>query len=391
MGVEDANMTITETETEDDTDVLLVKDRKFEITDLCRMFLGERASLIFVTLLSFSLFMTLWVYTVVFDTVFQNVLPIFQNDDSNAILYTFIYGFIVIPIACLELKEQIFIQITLAMCRVLMFVFMVTTTFFFPDDFRGHGEKFISAPLYSFAGMSKAIPIMLFALQFQTTIPGISHAVADKRQLSGIFRFTFYLAAICYIFVGVTVASAGGLAGTAQSSNIMFQNFRGGTGTFDPETGTFVDVALWAKVISYFVLMFPAVDVISAFPLNAIVYGNNLLDVAYRGEHAHLKLNRTRIVAFRLFASVPPVICALFIRSLGAVTDYAGIVFFAITFCFPALIYVYSNSDRVATTKKSYYESCGTNVPFAYFTFWVGILMFFYLLITLTMQEFTST
>jgi len=295
---------------------------------------------------------------------------------------------IVVPIACLELKEQVSIQVTLAMCRVLMFLFMVLSTTFFPDDFRASDTapqgsqlpEYIPPPMYNFLGVSRCLPIVLFALQFQTTIPGISKAVADKRQLSGIFRFTFFLCAVSYTLVGISVASAAGI-NVAQSSNVMWKDFRGGTGELT-EDGTYVNVALWAKFVSYFVVMFPAIDVISAFPLNAIVMTSNVLDVFYRNEPA-LKVERKRVVIFRLLCSVPPVLCAIIARNLGVVTDYAGIIFFVLTFCFPAVLFIKSKGEG-GTPRETYYKTWGTNIPFAYFTNVVGILCFFYLLIGLT-------
>ena len=284
-------------EDEMDSEFLMVKERKFEMSDLIRIFVSERSSVAFVTLLSFSLFMTLWVYTVVFVDVFQDLFPVSSDREINAVIYSFIYAAVVVPLSCMELREQVFFQVLLACCRFTMFFSMVLTTSFFPDEFRhvhssnGDTENFIPAPLFRFVGISRSLPILLFALSFQTTVPGISQNVADKRQLSGIFRTTFFLCAICYTLVGVCVGSAAGEA-VPQSSNVMWKNFRGGTGELTPD-GEYINVALWAKFISYFVVMFPALDVISAFPLNAIVLGSNLLDVFFTGEGTHLKVSAT--------------------------------------------------------------------------------------------------
>jgi hypothetical protein len=47
-----------------------------------------------------------------------------------------------------------------------------------------------------------------------------------------------------------------------------------------------VNVALWARTISAFVLGFPAINVISSFPLNAVALGNNLMAAVY-GKAVH--------------------------------------------------------------------------------------------------------
>lgn len=97
------------------------------------------------------------------------------------------------------------------------------------------------------------------------------------------------------------------------------------------------------------ILIFPALDVLSAYPLNAITLGNNLLSATYGNQqgsvhehgdgHAHegdgssssssrgsgsacgcLRLSPTarRRIAFRLIAAVPPV-------AAGAASTYAGL------------------------------------------------------------------
>ena len=93
--------------------------------------------------------------------------------------------------------------------------------------------------------------------------------------------------------------------------------------------------------------------------------------------------NRKTVIVFRLLSSVPPIFCALFVRDLSVVTDYAGIIFFLLTFSFPALIYIYSSREK-GTTQETYYKTCGTNNAFAIFVFLFGVAMFAYLMISLT-------
>jgi len=75
------------------------------------------------------------------------------------------------------------------------------------------------------------------------------------------------------VFSGISYLSIGCILGyffgvnIQQSSNLNWK--------------VFTSPAPWAKPISLYIVSFPAIDVLSAFPLNAITLGNNLLVAAY--------------------------------------------------------------------------------------------------------------
>ena len=112
-----------------------------------------------------------------------------------------------------------------------------------------------------------------------------SDQVADKTKLGGIFQSTIVFSTVAYTFIGLVLASTFGNT-VEQSSNLNWKGFTGGTGHVDDVTGKVVGVAWWAKCISLYVLLFPALDVLSAFPLNAMTLGNNMVGALY-GRKIH--------------------------------------------------------------------------------------------------------
>jgi hypothetical protein len=98
-------------------------------------------------------------------------------------------------------------------------------------------------------------------------------------------------------------------------------------------------VPVYAKLIALFVVIFPSIDVASAFPLNAVTLGNNLMS-AYYGTEAMPEAERsaTKRGAFRLLAAVPPVIAAAAIHDLGPITAYTGLTGILIACVVPALL-----------------------------------------------------
>ena len=83
-------------------------------------------------------------------------------------------------------------------------------------------------------------------------------------------------------------------------------------------------------------MQFPPLDVISAFPINALTLGNNLL-VAAVADPAQRTTCMTK-TAFRLLAAVPPLIGACLLRDLKTILDYAGCTGIILAFLFPALL-----------------------------------------------------
>jgi len=305
----------------------------------------------------------------------------------------------------MELNEQVTVQVILAACRFLMVFLMTFTVLFSPDD-GNHLENVTSATISSstsslinLSGLYHTFPIIVYAFIFHHSIPGLSHTVSksNKRHLKSIFQFTFLISGLGYTFVGICVGAYFG-ANIHQSSNLNWIEFRGGTGELVLEMDShgnvihsyWTNVAWWAKAISFFIVCFPALDVASAFPLNAITLGNNLMGSIDRKDNYTVEIHPYRRYMFRLIASIPPIIGAIFIRELGVITDYAGAVGFIIAFSFPALIFLSSEKKKYATnssnkiqTMETYYHGLGSNYVCAIFVCLFGVFMAIFVLICL--------
>lgn len=136
-------------------------------------------------------------------------------------------------------------------------------------------------------------------------------------------------------------------------------------------------------------VLFPAVDVVSAYPLFAHSLGNTIMSFAFNrlsiaddssaivsssssiadddydaddnygvhssdcdGEEEEVGLtvppSRIHVLCFRLLAALPPIAAAMVVQDLGVIIDYTGLAAFAIAFLFPALLAKYSEIRCVA-------------------------------------------
>lgn len=276
----------------------LIKHRKFEVNTLCRVYLGKFGLYIYTMLLCLYVYFALWAYVSVFSSAMAKSFPtptgsmlnrLFEDD---YLCYAIIFGTIVVPLSCLDLEEQITFQVMLTCSRLLMLTFMLTTSTSCAKDYIlannerdiGEEQKIMvePAPLFNLSGIPKALPIIVFASIYHHSIPGLAHPVGDKTKLSPIFKATTIFCAASYWFLGVVLASAFGTS-MEESANLNWKAY-GASLYLNSEPGENQMTIFALKAISNFVVLFPALDVLSVFPLLAVTLGNNLMDMFFGGK-----------------------------------------------------------------------------------------------------------
>jgi len=104
--------------------------------------------------------------------------------------------------------------------------------------------------------------------------------------------------------------------------------------------------------MSYFLLFFPAFDVISSYPLAVLVMKDNLFmaitgkDAATLDEDPQLKRKQQVLrLVLSVCISVLPLTGSFFVANLVDITRYAGLIGFAKCFFYPALLQLKSQYD----------------------------------------------
>lgn len=343
---------------------LKISSQKFEITELCKIFLGKQSVRVYTFLISVYMYGTLWAYSAVFADSLATRLPIMTAmegeitpNNASYKVYLLLFAIIVVPASMLELSEQVFVQVSLSICRVIMMLLMISTIFIASwqestDTVNGNGSSNQSFGPYVFtapASVSGSIkdginvrklylllPMVAYACIFHHSIPSISQPVKHKQYLGWIFCTTLGICFISYCVMSVVISTYF-RDQTLISANLNWEFYLG-------KLNANGEIPLYARCISSFVVLLPALDVASAFPLNSITLGNNLMS-SYYGSKIHVlgvdEFNRSKAV-FRGLASMPPIFAASFVNDLGRVTDFAGVSGFAIAFIVPPLLALFS-------------------------------------------------
>lgn len=206
----------------------VVQERKFEVNALCRVFLGKRGLRMYTTIICLYICGALWAYTSVFSSAMAAALPLFGDGDesSNYLCYAILFGCVVVPLSCLELDEQVPLQVVLTGCRFVMFFIMIGTSHLCVEDMRvaglaisaaGDGATAANSPssydeanYFRPSGLAKTLPILIFANIFHHSIPGLTHPVADKKKIGKVFSSTNAFTVAAYLTLGLTLGSAFG-------------------------------------------------------------------------------------------------------------------------------------------------------------------------------------
>ncbi|GMI07992.1 hypothetical protein TrLO_g97 [Triparma laevis f. longispina] len=361
----------------------LVKQRKFEIIEMCTLFLGPTGGRAYVTTFSFYMYGCLWAYSSVFANAMAQTIPLNSSDDYA--IYVIIFAVVTVPLTCMELREQVNIQIALSFCRFLMVVVIVSTvaaafnatTPQFNEQTSANGTDW-----FNISGFYRILPIAVYANIYHHSLPGLSMPVEDKSKLGWIFKVVFMFMFVAYGLIGLSVAWYFG-SDIESSANLNWHDYRAGTGenTSNDDDPDWSNRAAWVEAIVYFVVLFPALDVASAFPLNGITLGNCLMGSYYGSKIQEVETERKIVTMFRILAAVPPIFGSLFVRDLGVITDYTGITGFAIAFIFPALLHKESKRSckkkgRETKTLYSGFFSEGDKFPNLMIAFGAFLVVF---------------
>ena len=326
---------------------------RFEMNELVEMFMGLRARRFYELLVIIYLVGALWSYTSVFASSLASHVgipgingghecDIYKDGSSSCtnlyLFYIALFSLVSVPLTCLDLTEMKLLQIALAIFRFVSLATMMITSivaiYSYPNpDPEAHSSA--HAPYYSnmvafdWTNLGLVFPIAIYAQIFHHSVPGLTHPLKDKRAAPRVFTGVLVTTMVLYSALGISVGFFYG-ASIPQTCTLAWADYTGGhdkAGEGKPG---------WAVFISYLIVLFPPLDIISAFPLNAITLGNNLL-CTFVDDVSKQSLLRIKI-PFRLLAAVPPIVGACVVKDLGVILKYTGCVGVLIAFAYPCVL-----------------------------------------------------
>ena len=309
---------------------------QYEVTELCDFFLGYRGKYFYQIALMFLMYTGLWAYSSVFLTSVAEMFPLSflckhcDVEELSIYVYAVLFASIAVPLSCVDLTEQISIQVVLTLARFLTFFTMIGSCLYgiFADPYDAFPprESTAKAPytadfsLFNFSHFGVVFTTSVFSLLFQHSVPGLIHPIKDKRKVLRVLISAIVSTSALYICLGSLCAIYFG-SSVKESVNLNWKSF-----SFGVDRITSSAVQIWAiELLRYIVVLFPAVDVLSVFPLIAITLGNSLeytwktlmFGKIEQSRSDELELCSCSHKYFRVLAALPPIIGCLLYRKLA--------------------------------------------------------------------------
>jgi amino acid permease len=332
----------------------LVSDKIFEVTELCKMFVGNWLSQVYTIVIIVYMFGSLSAYTVVLGVTLVYVVPfpgLTSPDECNAntdsscpefnescefayILYVLIVGVMVVLIACLDLKEQKSLQVTLALVRglgllliIICIIGGIATSPYLTDcdsdgvcDSHSSGSNIYTPVNWAqFSGLATFTTSAIYAQLLHHSTPGLAQLVDRKEDLQKTFFSCFAICFSLYLTLCIFASLYFGPS-TQEALSLQWSDYAGPTGWSGSS-------AWWAYFAQYFVLLFPALECFSAFPLCAVTLGNNIFTFL-PSKWTNNGTSKTIRILCRLLASLPPLALGMSTHCLSLIVEITGELLF---------------------------------------------------------------
>jgi amino acid permease len=364
-----------------------------EVTDLAREVLGTEGRLTYQSALMMLTYVGLLAYSQVFNSTFvTQVCPLCSG--GYAFLPSLLFGAVVIPLSCFDLAEQITLQVVMSLLRFLSLGILLfgTLAAIFLDSSGQRNQPSdldtsapfsattsngtFSTPLVQWSGFGVMFTTAIFSQLFQHSVPGLVRPLAaeDRKYIPQIFKYALLTTAVIYIAIGTACVVFFGNS-LEHSVNLNFVDFDWGYDRSHHGAQRNEWVRMSISLLSMVVVLFPALDTLSVFPLIANTLGNNLnsafpflrdrVTAHYHAQQANkgpilqtgdaevcagkvvvacshqdrAAIRRITLTVWRLVAAVPPILASMAVTDLMFSLQIAGLCGIVVALITPALLH----------------------------------------------------
>lgn len=360
-----------------------------EVTQLCATFLGRTGAAMYQLSLLGLMYGGLVGYSQVFVNSFLSQVTHIGGWTLSSAHAAVVFACIVVPLSASDLTEQIHVQLAMSVVRFAALAIMIFSALYaiYADPFDGERlETPADAPPYlstlslvNLGGFGVMFSTGVFSQLFQHSVPGLLAPLGAKNQekAGSIFGSTlvttmlFYMAlgSVCSLYFGTKVSS---------SVNLNWADFSWG---FDVSEGA--PTPMWTRALSMLVVIFPALDTLSVFPLISVTLGDNIAASVPRTWRMSPSARATLKVVCRFVAAVPPLLIAVFVSDLSLTLQLSGVAGVYVAFFAPALLQL---SSRRAFPDPNIYSGWFSSDAFVYAVLVFGALAFMILVAQLVPQ-----
>ena len=323
----------------------LSEARQYDLSEIVKLLMGGCWSIIYLICISLFLAGTLAAYINIFGTAFGSNLPLLDYCDYRQDyisqecwyqywIYVTIFLVLMVYFTCEEFSEQIWMQLLMTCMRIIVMSCIIITCllsiFWRYNLTNDHEYKEASPPLQNWRTIGETFPIFLFAGIYQTQYPGILSAIRkDKAVLKT--SLSLVTATLLVFYTSMGLATAFAIPDMPSNVSLAFQHYTAGQR----------ERSDWAKGLSLLIMLFPAIDVISIFPIIGHAISDNVMSLLYGEDREGLHHRKPKIYyGLRVACILPSFLYAFLQVQFGDIVANSGLFCFYLTFFMIPLLHI---------------------------------------------------
>lgn len=257
--------------------------QQYDVSHMVHVCLGRAWSGLYILALCVVFLGSLVAYTSTFGTSFVSNIPLGPLSTCNVyddpsytgncrwkyMVYVGFFSVFMLYFTLIGLKKQWWMQITFTCMRFLVVglvigccLYAIATHTHLTSDEPLHINMPVKA---DWTYLGSIFSILLFSCLYQTNIPSIAvHISNKKKNLPLVMKAVTVTLLLVYLPLGLIASVA--IPDLKSMVTLSFRNYTAGAAS--PHT--------WTYLIEYIVIIFPALDVFSVFPIMAITLADNI-------------------------------------------------------------------------------------------------------------------
>ena len=338
-----------------------ISDRRIDACEMIKLIYGQKAYVAYSITYVLVTLPSLAAYVMLFSASFAANVPLFTLGTCNILedasptcryIYTayglmFCIGMLVLTLV--GFAEQKIFQLAMGVARFIVFslFYVCALHLIFAEkeiDSAAHDSKG-GAPLFNAAGMGLVLPITWGSSIFLFNLPEVANCSTNRATtLPKVLKISIPIICVLYCTMGITMAIA--VDNIADMASIEFEDYTGG----------FADRHWWAWIIGYIIVLFPALDICSIFPLLSINLADNVQSMVW--GHKSEEHTTASYVISRVGVCIPAFVVGLILTSFSDMFIITGIILLVIA---PLLIPIMSLSSKRLIPDASEYDCVKSN------------------------------
>jgi amino acid permease len=290
--------------------------RRLDIVELIRILFGPRAAQVYFILLFILQQGVCVAYGSIFASSFASEVPLGVDGTCNIYdsttfwddcrwkywVFLTIFSVSMIYFTIKGYQEQIWMQSVMSIMRFVVISLVLATSLYHISSHSSYDSSDYNPidmpPIFDYKYLGFSLPVIMIASMFHLNVSNICEFLQEREnRLSKILVMTACTAGVVYLLLGLIVSFA-----VEDVESLSILAYRDYTGGYDNRHW-------WSYMIEYIIMIFPALDVFSSYPLQSILLSNSLITMHY-GTIPVDFLPRGRILFYKLLGCVPSLLLA---------------------------------------------------------------------------------